>query len=115
MSRIYHPPHLREVDEIAPPFDSIYAIGTRGHRLKRAPALRDITAEIAERERLRLLGAGHACWYCQHTAPADSWLFACRMRERPVAMLVCPECLPRVRPWKPTIKTRLFSPLEVQP
>ncbi len=73
--------------------------------------LRAITSTIAEAERRRLLGTGHTCWYCSKPAPVESWLFACRMRGRPVGLLVCPTCLPRVRGWKPGIQIRLFAPL----
>jgi uncharacterized protein YlaI len=73
--------------------------------------LRAITPAIAEAERQRLLRTGHSCWYCSKPAPVESWLFACRMRGRPVGMLVCPECLPRVRGWKPGIQIRLFAPM----
>ena len=73
--------------------------------------LRAITPAIAEAERRRLLGTGHTCWYCSKPAPVESWLFACRMRGRPVGLLVCPACLPRVRGWKPGIQIRLFEPL----
>ena len=96
-------------------FVELSPIGRRGYRLKKILALRAITPSIAEAERERLLGAGHNCWYCSQPAPADSWLFACRMRERPVGLLVCPTCLPRVRGWRPGIQIRLFSPQAVQP
>ena len=77
--------------------------------------LRAITPAIAECERLRLLRARHFCWYCEKVAPADSWLFSCRMNERPTAMLVCPGCLDRVRRWRPGIRTLLFPPLGATP
>ncbi len=101
--------------EPSPQFSDLHPIGRRGYRLKKPLALRAITPAIGEAERQRLLGAGHNCWHCSKPAPVESWLFACRMRGRPVGLLVCPDCLPRVRGWKPGIQIRLFAPMEVTP
>ena len=112
MSTVHHTLASREASSVVLEFDPL---GRCRLPLKHASALRDITPAIAEAERRRLLGAGHNCWYCSQPAPADSWLFSCRMRERPVGMLVCPTCLPRVRGWRPGIQIRLFPPQAVQP
>ena len=95
-------------------FPELYKIGKDGRPLKRAPAMKAITPEIADRERQRLIAAHYACWECCRPVGEGSWLMAYRMWGHPAAFLVCADCVERVRRRRSGLRLRWFAPKDVK-
>ena len=91
-------------------FGVLYKIGNDGRLLKRAPAMKAITADVAERERQRLIAANYTCWECCGPVHKGSWLMVFRMYGYPAGFLVCADCVDRVRRRRSGLRIRWFAP-----
>ena len=91
-------------------FPELYMIGKDGWPLKRAPAMKAITAEHAERERQRLIAANYTCWECCGPVHRGAWLMVLRICGYPAAFLVCTDCVDRVRRRRSGLRMRWFEP-----
>ena len=91
-------------------FPELYRVGKRGRPLKRAPALKSITPEIADHERQRLIAANYPCWECSDPVREGVWLMAHCMWGYPAAFLVCAGCVERVRRRRSGLRLRWFPP-----
>ena len=95
-------------------FRELYPVGRRGYRLKKPPAMRAITPDIAKREPRNMLARDWTCWECDETPRADAWLMVYRMWGYPHARLVCQRCVERVKR-QGGMRKRWFAPMEAQP
>ena len=95
-------------------FSELYKIGKDGRPLKRAPAMKTITAEHAELERQRLIAANYTCWECCGPEHRGAWLMVLRTCGYPAAFLVCAGCVDRVRRRRSGLRRRWFAPEETK-
>ena len=95
-------------------FSELYKIGKDGRPLKRAPAMKTITAEAAERERQRLIAENYTCWECCGPVREAAWLMVFCAWGYPAGFLVCAGCVDRVRRRRSGLRMRWFAPEETK-